>query len=67
MVNRVFDDESFEEEVLAFAKKLTRRSAQSIAQLKRLAQLSLTSAPFQDRIDQEARTVEQLFLTEEAQ
>ena len=66
VVNRVFDDENFEEEVQAFAKKLTRRSTQSIAQLKRLAQLSLTSTPFDDRIDEEARIVEQLFLTDEA-
>ena len=66
IVNRVFDDDNFEEEVRAFAKKLTRRSSQSIAQLKRLVQLSLTSAPFRDRIDDEARTVEQLFLTDEA-
>ncbi|MCG8384172.1 MAG: enoyl-CoA hydratase/isomerase family protein [Cytophagales bacterium] len=67
IVNRVFEDENFEEEVHAFAKKLARRSAQSIAQLKRLAQLSLTSTPFKDRINEEGRTVEQLFLTDEAQ
>ncbi|TRX60052.1 enoyl-CoA hydratase/isomerase family protein [Fulvivirga sp. M361] len=67
IVNRVFEDENFDEEVQTFAKKLTRRSAQSITQLKRLAQLSLTNTPFQDRINDEGRTVEQLFLTEEAQ
>lgn len=67
IVNRVFDDEKFDGEVQAFAKKLARRSTQSIAQLKRLTRLSLTSTPFGDRINEEARTVEKLFLTDEAQ
>ena len=66
VVNRVFDDESFEEEVYAFAKKLTRRSTQSIAQLKRLVQLSMTNTSFEERINEECRAVEQLFLTDEA-
>ncbi|MDN5217290.1 enoyl-CoA hydratase/isomerase family protein [Fulvivirgaceae bacterium BMA12] len=66
VVNRVFDDNNFDEEVLAFAKKLARRSTQSIAQLKWLVQLSLTSVLFEDRIDEEGRAVEQLFLTDEA-
>lgn len=66
VVNRVFEDENFDEEVQAFAKKLARRSTQSIAQLKRLTQLSLTNTPFEDRIEEEGRTVEQLFLTDEA-
>ncbi|MCG8310113.1 MAG: enoyl-CoA hydratase/isomerase family protein [Cytophagales bacterium] len=67
IVNRVFENENFTEEVRAFAMKLARRSTQSLAQLKRLTQLSLTNMPFEERIDEEGRTVEQLFLTVEAQ
>ena len=67
IVNRVFDEADFMKQTIDFAKKLSRRPSASIAQLKRLAQLSLTEMPFDQRIDNEAQTVKELFLGEEAQ
>ena len=67
IVNRVFDDADFMQQVYDFAKKLSRRPSGSIAQLKRLANLSLTEMPFNQRISDEAKTVKELFLDEEAQ
>ncbi len=67
IVNRIFRDDIFLSEVMEFAGKLSRRSSNSIAQLKRLTNLSLTSMPFEERINDEADTVKQLFLNHEAQ
>ncbi len=67
IVNHVFAPEVFEEEVTRYAEKLTRRSMKSIAQLKRLANLSLTEASFGERINEEGKAVAQLFFSEEAQ
>ncbi|PKQ64840.1 hypothetical protein BZG02_03030 [Labilibaculum filiforme] len=67
IVNRVFSDDDFLLQVFDFAKKLSRRPSKSIADLKRLANLSLTEMPFKQRIDDEANTVKKLFLGEEAQ
>ncbi len=67
IVNRVFEDADFSSQVIDFAKKLSRRPSNSIAQLKRLANLSLTEMPFDQRIEDEALTVRELFLGEEAQ
>ena len=54
-------------QVLDFVGKLSRRPQSSIAELKRLANLSLTSMAFEERIEDEAKTVKQLFLRSEAQ
>lgn len=67
VVNRVFSAESFIAKTMDFAGKLSRRSQSSIAQLKRLANLSLTAIPFEERINDEANTVKELFLNDEAQ
>lgn len=67
VVNRVFSAESFIAKTMDFAGKLSRRSQSSIAQLKRLANLSLTAMPFEERINDEANTVKELFLNDEAQ
>ena len=67
IVNRIFSDDDFLSEVMDFAKKLSRRPSNSIAELKRLANLSITELPFNQRIDDEAKTVRDLFLGEEAQ
>ena len=44
-------------QVLDFVGKLSRRPQSSIAELKRLANLSLTSMAFEERIEDEAKTV----------
>ena len=67
IVNRVFDEVDFMNQVFDFARKVSRRPAKSISHLKRLANLSLTEIPFDQRVDDEALTVRQLFLEEEAQ
>ncbi|MCU4176617.1 enoyl-CoA hydratase/isomerase family protein [Carboxylicivirga sp. N1Y90] len=67
IINRVFSNNSFMDEALTFASKLSRRSAQSITQLKRLANLSTTTLDFNQRIEDEAQTVKDLFLQDEAQ
>ncbi len=67
IVNRVFRNEDFDAEVINFATKLARRSSKSIAELKRLANISVTEMPFEKRIDDEGKTVTRLFYDEEAQ
>ncbi len=67
IVNRVFSVDDFNNHAIEFALKLSRRSLSSISQLKRLANLSLTSLQFEKRIEDEAQTVKQLFLQKEAQ
>lgn len=67
VVNRIFSDDNFMSQVLDFVGKLSRRPQSSIAELKRLANLSLTSMAFEKRIEDEAKTVKQLFLRSEAQ
>lgn len=67
LVNKVVTNDDFHGEVLDFAGKLSRRPHKSIAQLKYLANLSLTAIPFEERINEEANTVKQLYLGEEAQ
>lgn len=46
IVNQVVAQDRFDEEVLKFAEKLTRRSPSAIKELKRLAQLSLSPDSF---------------------
>ncbi len=67
IVNRIFNEEDFLNQVFDFAKKLSRRPSNSITELKRLANLSLTEMPFNQRISDEANTVKDLYLGEEAQ
>ena len=67
IVNRVFLSDNFLSEAMAFAGKLSQRSRSSIAELKRLANLSLTSSDFGEKIDDEAKAVKELFLQSEAQ
>ena len=67
VVNRIFSGDNFMNKVLDFMNKLSRRPQSSIAELKRLANLSLTSMEFEEKIDDEAKTVKQLFLNSEAQ
>ena len=67
VVNKVFENENFNEEVVKFAEKLSRRSSKSITHLKRLANMSLTEIPFSKRIEEEGRTVYNLFYDDEAQ
>lgn len=67
IVNQVFSDEEFSTEALNYANKLSRRSKSAVMQLKRLANLSLTTVSFEDRINDEANTVKTLFLNTEAQ
>jgi len=67
VINRVFESAIFENEVLQFAEKLARRPAKSLAQLKRLANMSLSADPFDQRIADEGQTVYQLFFDAEAQ
>ncbi|WP_339740704.1 enoyl-CoA hydratase/isomerase family protein [uncultured Sunxiuqinia sp.] len=67
IVNRVFIGDDFFAQAMDFAGKLSRRSESSVAQLKRLANLSLQHIRFDEKINDEARTVKALYLTEEAQ
>lgn len=61
IVNLVCDDELFEEEVFKYAKKLSRRPLNSVKELKKLAQLSLTSIPFEKKLEEEGEAVFDLF------
>ena len=67
IVNRIFNTDTFFEEVIEFTGKLSRRPQNSIAQLKRLVNLSLTAMPFEQKIEDEAKTVRDLFMQDEAQ
>jgi enoyl-CoA hydratase/carnithine racemase len=66
IVNHVYKDEEFETEVLRFAGKLARRPSRAIKQLKRLAHLSLSTLPFDQKIKQEGQAVTELFYSKEA-
>lgn len=67
IVNHVYKDEEFETEVLRFAGRLARRPPEAIKQLKRLAHLSLSPIPFQQKIREEGQAVTELFYSKEAQ
>ena len=67
IVNHVFKADEFDEEVFRFAEKLTRRPPKAIKQLKRLAHLSLSSMPFDQKIEEEGKAVTELFYSKEAQ
>lgn len=66
IVNHVYEEEIFKDELIRFAGKLTRRSPNAIKQLKRLAQLSLTPLPFDQKIDEESKVVTELFYRNES-
>jgi enoyl-CoA hydratase/carnithine racemase len=67
IVNHVLPDEEFNEGVLKFAEKLTRRSPNAVKELKRLAQLSLEPISFKEKLNEEGMVVTNLFYGEEAQ
>ena len=67
IVNQVFQEEEFDQGVTGFAQKLSRRPSRAIGQLKRLANLSLTSIPFDQKIEEEGKVVTALFYSKEAQ
>ena len=66
IVNHVYEEEIFKDELIRFAGKLTRRSPNAIKQLKRLAQLSLSPLPFDQKINEESKVVTELFYEKEA-
>jgi len=67
IVNHVYEDSKFQEEVLDYANKLARRPVQAIEQLKKLANLSLASMDFEQKIVEESKIVQDLFYSDEAQ
>ena len=67
IVNEVYQNDEFSNNVIDFAEKLARRPSKSIKYLKKLANLSLGDTPFVDRIHEEGKIVHQLFFDEEAQ
>lgn len=67
IVNHVYEDSIFEEKALDYANKLARRPAQAIEQLKKLANLSLASMDFEQKIAKESKVVQELFYSNEAQ
>ena len=66
IVNQVYEKNEFDNNVMAYAEKLSRRSSKSIKYLKKLANLSCSDTPFSDRIDEEGEIVYQLFFDDEA-
>ena len=67
IVNHVIKADEFDEEVFRFAEKLTRRPTKALKQLKRLAHLSLSPMPFDQKIEEEGKVVTELFYSKEAQ
>jgi enoyl-CoA hydratase/carnithine racemase len=67
IVNHVYEDSKFEDEVLDFANKLARRPTKAIGELKKLANLSLSPIDFNKKIAEEGRVVLDLFYRDEAQ
>ncbi|AUP79523.1 enoyl-CoA hydratase/isomerase family protein [Flavivirga eckloniae] len=67
IINHVFEAKTFEDDTLRFAGKLTRRPSKAIKELKRLAHLSLSHLPFNQRLAEECKTVSELYYSEEAQ
>ncbi|TQO38421.1 enoyl-CoA hydratase/enoyl-CoA hydratase/3-hydroxypropionyl-coenzyme A dehydratase [Arenibacter algicola] len=66
IVNQIVPDGEFDETIWLYAEKLSRRSPSAIKQLKKLVQLSLTSLSFDQKIQEEAKTVTKLFYSPEA-
>ncbi|MBT8299058.1 MAG: enoyl-CoA hydratase/isomerase family protein [Maribacter sp.] len=66
IINLVIPEDKFDEEVVRFAEKLTRRSPSSLKELKKLAQLSLSPIPFDQKIAEEGKAVTKLFYGVEA-
>ncbi|MEM1134495.1 MAG: enoyl-CoA hydratase/isomerase family protein [Bacteroidota bacterium] len=66
IVNHVYKEEEFKNEVFRFAGKLTRRSPSALKQLKKLAHLSLSPLPFDKKIEEEGKAVTKLFHSKEA-
>ncbi|MDO6604121.1 enoyl-CoA hydratase/isomerase family protein [Arenibacter palladensis] len=66
IVNQIVAEGEFDVAVMQYAEKLSRRSPSAIKQLKRLVQLSLTSLSFDQKIEEEAKAVTELFYGLEA-
>lgn len=66
IVNEVYPEDKFDEEVIQFAQKLARRPRKAIEALKGLARLSLSPIPLEQKINEEGEVVTSLFYTEEA-
>ena len=66
IVNQVIPEDNFDAEIVRFAEKLTRRSPSAIKELKKLAQLSLSALPFDQKITEEGKVVTKLFYGAEA-
>jgi len=66
LVNHVYKDYDFKKEVMRFTGKLTRRPAGAIKELKRLAHISLSPIPFDEKIEEEGKVVTELFYGKEA-
>ncbi|RDY61135.1 enoyl-CoA hydratase/isomerase family protein [Flagellimonas nanhaiensis] len=66
IVNHVYKQDDFVSEVTGFAQKLTRRPLGALKELKRLAHLSLSPRPFNEKIEEEGNTVSRLFHGTEA-
>lgn len=66
IVNHVFAEDEFDTEIIKFAEKLSRRSRSAVSELKRLAQLSLSPIPFEQKLTEEGAVVTKLFYSDEA-
>ncbi len=66
IVNQVIPEDNFDAEIVRFAEKLSRRSPSAIKELKKLAQLSLSALPFDQKITEEGKVVTKLFYGAEA-
>lgn len=66
IVNYVVSSDKLEEKTQELAEKLSRRVPGALAELKKLAQLSLSEESFENRMKEEGKSVYKLFLTSEA-
>lgn len=66
IVNHVFPEDEFDTGIIKFAEKLSRRSRSAVSELKRLAQLSLSPIPFEQKLTEEGAVVTKLFYSDEA-
>jgi len=66
VVNHIYPVATFEEEVLKFAGKLARRPPGALQYLKKLAHLSLSPLPFDQKIAEERKAVSELFYSKAA-
>ena len=67
VVNYVVPADRLQDFARDIAAKITRRSPKAIAQLKRLANLSTCPIPLKERMEEEGKSLYELFHTPEAQ